>query len=227
MFINDGFATHESAELIEFCFETNIVLCRLPSHTSLKLQPLDVGIFGPLKTAYRDQVEQLYRGGAETVGKPHFTLLYSRAREVAFTQTNITSAWKKSGLVPFDRQCVLSTIARPRIDPALAPVIVPDSETLTPGAMQQTPVTTESFAALRCLIEGESSHLDRQHQHRMKKALNAGERAMAECGLLSEERQNLRQQNCEKKTRASARSTVVGTARVMSYEDIVEARRRQ
>ncbi|KAH0845458.1 hypothetical protein FOPE_12203 [Fonsecaea pedrosoi] len=52
--INDGFATHESAELLEFCFHHNIILCRLPSHTSRKLQPLDVGIFGPLKTAYRE-----------------------------------------------------------------------------------------------------------------------------------------------------------------------------
>ena len=81
LLINDGFATHESAELLGFCFQNNIILCRLPSHTSHKRQLLDVGVFGPLKTAYREQVEQLYRGGAGTVGKQHFMLLYSRARK--------------------------------------------------------------------------------------------------------------------------------------------------
>ena len=51
--ISDGFAPHESLEVMTFCFENNIILCRLPSHTSHKLQPCDVGVFSSLKTAYR------------------------------------------------------------------------------------------------------------------------------------------------------------------------------
>jgi hypothetical protein len=153
--------------------------------------------------------------------------LYSRAREAAFSMTNITSAWKKTGLVPLDRQRVLSTISRARIDPSIVAAVAPGSETFSPGDVQQTPVTSETFAALRCLIEGESCHLDQRHQHWMAKALNAGEWAMAECGLLSDEKQALMQQNCEKKIRASTRSTVVGTAKVMSYQEIVEAQRGQ
>ena len=62
--ICDGCRMHESLEVMEYCFENNIILCRIPSHMSHKLQPCDVGVFGPLKTAYREQVEQLYRGGA-------------------------------------------------------------------------------------------------------------------------------------------------------------------
>jgi hypothetical protein len=92
LLISDGFATHESAKFLEFYFQNNIIPCRLPSHTSYKLQPLDVGVFGPLQTAYREQVEQLYRGVAGVVGKQHFTLLYSHARKAAFTQSNIMSA---------------------------------------------------------------------------------------------------------------------------------------
>jgi hypothetical protein len=57
--ISDGFATHETLEVLEFCFENNIRLCRIPSHTSHKLQPCDVAVFAPLKTAYRDKVERL------------------------------------------------------------------------------------------------------------------------------------------------------------------------
>ena len=73
--ICDGFETHETLEVLEFCLENNIILCRLPSHTSPKLQPCEVGPFAPLKTAYRDEVERLNRGGIDTIGKEHLTSL--------------------------------------------------------------------------------------------------------------------------------------------------------
>ena len=74
--ISDGFGTHETLEILEFCLENNILLCRLPSHTSHKLQPCDIGVFVPLKAAYRDEAERLRRGGANTVRKEHFISLY-------------------------------------------------------------------------------------------------------------------------------------------------------
>ena len=111
--ICDGFGTHETLEILEHCFENNIILCRLPSHTSHKLQPCDVGVFGPLKTAYRDQVERFYRGGANTVGKEHFTSLYSPAREKALTRRNITAGWAAAGLFPLNPDRVLRNTPKP------------------------------------------------------------------------------------------------------------------
>ena len=93
--INDGFGAHESLEVFQFCHDNNIILCRLPPYTSHKLQPCDVGLFGPLKAAYREQVEDLYCKGANTVGKQHFTFLYSQARDAAFATPNIKSGWPK------------------------------------------------------------------------------------------------------------------------------------
>jgi hypothetical protein len=111
--ISDGFSTHETLEILEYCFENNIILCRIPSHTSHKLQPCDVGVFGPLKAAYRDKVEELYRGGANTVNKEHFTSLYSPARDQALTSRNIKAGWMKAGLFPFNPDRVLKDIQRP------------------------------------------------------------------------------------------------------------------
>lgn len=71
LLICDGFGTHETLEILEYCFANNIRLCRLPSHTSHKLQPCDVAVFSPLKAAYRDAVERLERGGVDTIGKQH------------------------------------------------------------------------------------------------------------------------------------------------------------
>lgn len=109
----DGFGTHETLEILEFCFENNITLCRMPSHTSHKLQPCDVGVFGPLKTSYREQVERMERGGVNTIGKQHFTYLYSPARENSLTKRNILAAWRGSGLFPFNPDRVLANIPTP------------------------------------------------------------------------------------------------------------------
>ena len=103
MLISDGFGMHETLEILEFCFENNIILCRLPSHTSHKLQPCDVAVFASLKTAYHEQVDRLERGGVNTIGKQHFTSLFSPARERAFTPKNIKAGFAASGLFSFNR----------------------------------------------------------------------------------------------------------------------------
>jgi len=58
----------------------------------------------------------------------------------------------------------------------------------------------------------------------MRKLANAAEKAFAERALLLDENRLLFEQNNESSCRQSARSTVVGKAKVMSYEDIVKAK---
>lgn len=89
LLICDGFGTHETLEILEHCLANNIRLCRLPSHTSHKLQPCDIAVFAPLRAAYRDTVERLERDGVNAIGKQHFTFLYNFARMKAFTKKNI------------------------------------------------------------------------------------------------------------------------------------------
>jgi hypothetical protein len=121
--ICDGFGTHETLEILEFCFENNTLLCRLPSHTTHKLQPCDVTVFASLKARYRDQVDRLERGGVITIGKEHFTCLYSPAREAAFTPKNIKAGFAASGLFPFNPDRVLRSMPTPRLNqPFRAPM---------------------------------------------------------------------------------------------------------
>lgn len=99
--ICDRFKMHETLEILEFCLENNIILCRIPSHTSHKVQPCDVAVFSLLKAAYHEQVERIERGGINTVSKQHFTYLYSPAREKALTKKNILAGWR--GKLHIDR----------------------------------------------------------------------------------------------------------------------------
>ena len=137
----------------------------------------------------------------------------------ALTQSNILAAWKASGLWPLDPNRVLSTIQRAQ------PVPKPISISTAPD-IQRTPATAEGFVELRRLIEGESHVLSESCRCRMEKAFNAAENALADRGLLLDENRLLFQQNCEKASR-TLKPTVVGTARVISYDDIVLAQTQQ
>jgi len=86
-----------------------------------------------LKAAYRDQVERLYRGGANIVGKEHFTSLYSPARERAFTKKNITAGWVASGLFPFNPDRVLRDTSKPP-----AELTVPKADEVKVGLVRKT-----------------------------------------------------------------------------------------
>ena len=159
--ICDGFGTHETLEILEFCFEHNILLCRLPSHTSHKLQPCDVAAFTPLKAAYRDQVDRLEQGGVNTIGKEHFTSLYSPVREKAFTPKNIKAGFAASGLFPFNPDRVLRSMPAPPAEPA-----IPRADEVKVGFRRQdvepqtpvTPVSAEAFISLQNLIIQRYAH---------------------------------------------------------------------
>jgi hypothetical protein len=73
-------------------------------------------VFAPLKAAYRDQVNRLEQGGVNTIGKEHFTSLYSPARERAFTPKNIKAGFAASGLFPFNLDRVLRSMPAPQLN---------------------------------------------------------------------------------------------------------------
>jgi len=57
MLICDEHDSHVTVNFIGHCINNDIVLLILPPHTSHLLQPLDVGVFGALKTAMSRQVD--------------------------------------------------------------------------------------------------------------------------------------------------------------------------
>ncbi len=226
--ICDGFGTHESLEILEFCFENNIILCRLPSHTSHKLQPCDVAVFSPLKASYRDQVERIKRGGVGTIGKQHFPYLYSLAKERAFTKRNILAGWRASGLYPFNPDKVLTEIPKP-INKSTSPTLKTCEIDVHPqGELLQTPVTSEALTSLHNLIKQDAYAEDEMSKERMKRHLemfaNAAQKCFAERALPREQINFLRKINNEAKVRKATKLLVLGKAKVMSYEDLEEAR---
>ncbi|KAF2741733.1 hypothetical protein M011DRAFT_375054, partial [Sporormia fimetaria CBS 119925] len=80
----------------------NIVLCRLPSHTSHKLQPCYVAVFAPLKAAYREQANDWSGEVSIRSARSILLLCFSHARVKALTAKNIKAGVAASGLFPFN-----------------------------------------------------------------------------------------------------------------------------
>ncbi|KAF5847260.1 hypothetical protein GGP41_003557 [Bipolaris sorokiniana] len=231
----DGFGTHETLEVLEFCFANNIVLCRLPSHTSHKLQPCDVAVFSPLKAAYREQAERLERGGVNTIGKEHFTSLYSPARKKAFTSKNIIAGFAASGLFPFNPDRVLRSMPKPLADLTIVKADEINVETCDQSEVPLTPVTPVSEQGLvslrNTIIEQDSSTLNEASKQRLERHLHklvkAAQLSFAKGALQQNHIQFLLTVNNEAKVRRSTKSLVLGKAKVMGYEELVEAREKR
>lgn len=178
-------------------------------------------------------MERLERGCVGTIGKQHFIYLYSPARQAAFSPRNIRAAWASAGLYPFNPRKVLDQIPKPAAEPRATgsdnAALIRDSarRTISPRS-PVTPLSTEAVASLQNLISQEIHSLDEARAERLQKQVqkltNATQLSFAERALLQDNVRFLSEINSEAKVRRATKSKVIGTARVMSYEDLVSAR---
>ncbi|KAH6703056.1 hypothetical protein BKA61DRAFT_448673, partial [Leptodontidium sp. MPI-SDFR-AT-0119] len=142
---------------------------------------------------------------------------------------NITSAWAACGLFPDNPDRVLTPKpptqpTSPETDAVEGAAYIQDEAVQTPV----TPVSAEGLMSLYNQIKQDTQTLDatstQRLQKRVQKLANAAQVSFAECALLNNRNQFLTEANNEAKVRRSTRSVVLGKAKVMSFEDIEEAR---
>jgi hypothetical protein len=80
----------------------------MPPHSSHILQPLDVSCFAPLKLAYGRQIETFVRNRLNHITKLEFLSAFKEAFKAAFTEQNVKSGFRATGLVPYEPQNFLS-----------------------------------------------------------------------------------------------------------------------
>lgn len=164
---NDIFITFRNRNhFVKFAADHNIIVVCLPSHTTHALQPCDVGIFGPLASAWKSLVLQASEEYI-AIRKDNLLHYYHQARERAFKKTTINSAFAKTGIHPWNPdaldplvfELLLNTTtqaAQPM--PAQLPstlVEACDEPTLSAisctVALSNTPVATPSLSAASAL----------------------------------------------------------------------------
>jgi hypothetical protein len=82
----------------------------MPPHSSHILQPLDVSCFAPLKLSYGRQIETFVRNRLNHITKLEFLSAFKEAFKAAFTEQNIKSGFRATGLVPYEPQNVISQL---------------------------------------------------------------------------------------------------------------------
>ena len=220
LLILDGHGSHHSARFEDFCKQNKILTLCMPAHLSHILQPLDVGCFSPLKQAYGTQVEGQMRLGINYIIKEDFLSVYHIAHTQAITEKNIFSSFSATGLVPFNPDCVLST---------LGPVVQTPSPVPTQSTWEsKTPCTIAD-------IKRQASHIQQQRRRRkdnskspsdnaFNQLLKGFEVAVHERAILTAEVKELRAANKRQtRQRNQRRTTIVerGTLSISEGQDRV------
>jgi hypothetical protein len=129
-------------------------------------------------------------------------------------------------LFPFDPKRVLRDIPKPPAEltvPDRSAGSFPQEEALLSPATPVTPVTTEGLSSLHNLIKQDASASERL-QRRVQKLASAAQISFAKQHLLQDHNRLLAQINKEGQVRRSTPSKVLGKAKVMSFEELEEAR---
>ena len=69
-----------------------------------------MGCFQPFKHYHTQAIDRVVRLGDVEFGKLQFLVELQTIRGKTFTEATICSAWKKTGLIPFNPEMVLSEI---------------------------------------------------------------------------------------------------------------------
>lgn len=106
--ILDGHSTHMNRNFHHMCWRAKVLLCFLPAHTSDKTQPLDLAVFGPLSTFFHQEIRDISQVATTApMYKQRFISAYKVAGEKAFSGSNIRSAFKAAGILPYNPKVIL------------------------------------------------------------------------------------------------------------------------
>ena len=100
----DGHSSHFSPRAVELAAKEQIILFTLPPNTTHLTQPLDKGIFGPLKLAWRRLCHDFHaRNPGRVITRYDFSPLFSEAWIESMTPKNILAGFRVTGVHPLNR----------------------------------------------------------------------------------------------------------------------------
>jgi len=99
----DGHSTHNQPEVIRLARDNGILILCLPPHTTHEAQPLDCGVFCPLKAQWRQVVHNFLQSNpGKIVTKFNFNSIFADAWLHSVTPANVMGGFKTCGVYPFN-----------------------------------------------------------------------------------------------------------------------------
>lgn len=103
----DGHNSHLAIELLGLARANNVTIYCLPPNTTHLLQPLDVGVFGPLKRVWRRQVkDHKMHTHASRITKSVFPTLLSALYEESVLPEHLVSGFRATGIHPLSHKAI-------------------------------------------------------------------------------------------------------------------------
>lgn len=226
--ICDGHDSHVTGDFIQHCTENNIKLLVLPPHSSHFTQPLDIGIFSPLKEYMTQEISPLVRTNVSQVHKVEWLTAYVRARSRAFSINNITSSWNGAGLVPFYPPKVIRRVQPETPSPSCTPPPTsnPFENALLMSSPFDVPAMQAANTALNQLVAG-GEYITTPARDYIRRLTHQTERLRARNTILQEEKTNLEQVVSARKRQASGKRGVLAGHHLVTRPELLEGIRKK
>lgn len=104
IFFIDGHVSHLTLHVSQFCSENGIILICLVANATHIMQPMDVAVFRPLKTAWKESTERFKNDTkVATIKKEHAGMIMKKALDNTDLKDTISNGFRACGLVPFTK----------------------------------------------------------------------------------------------------------------------------
>lgn len=103
-------------DFLNYAREHNIQILCYPSHATHVYQGLDVVIFSPLKRRWSEERQAFEGSKRQRVSKRNFVTIYGRAHRHVLTQDLVRTAFKKTGVWPFNANLVTKQMMAPSLE---------------------------------------------------------------------------------------------------------------
>ena len=226
LLICDGHDSHITASWIAHCMRNNIIFMVLPPHSSHLTQPLDVGVFSPLKTHMASSIEPIISTEIHRLLKAEWLAAYVEAHKKAFTTRNIRSGFCGTGILPFDPSKAVNRV-KPQVQDQ---VVVRDStpiECTTPfkdSVLTSSPLNTDEVCLANAALLSElasGAALSSPARRYAQKVVKRSERVQARNIIVEEAHNKLAAVVTKRKAILSGKRRVTDGEHVLTTELIL------
>jgi hypothetical protein len=195
-----------------------------PHNTSHILQPLDVGLFGPLKRALAREFDPLFRLDTRRIPRVEWTTAFIRARENAFTASNIRSSFRATSIYPISPITILSTLKMPSPSRTTTPPPIETTSDLDLTLLDSSPPTGTELRQATSLINRvvNESNIASPAKRYISRAGAALERTHSENILLRQENAEARALLRVRKERKTGKRVAIKGKFVFNTQEILK-----
>ena len=213
LLIMDNHGSHHSFEFIEYCWKHNILPFGLPANLTHLLQPLDVVVFQPLKHYHAQALDFLVRDRITQITKLEFLGLIQDIRKKAFKESTIRSAFKKTGIMPFNPNIILGELRNRR-------AVTPPEQTSHQSSPFATPLTIRGLnKAADGLLEDLPNDASPTYAYRLNRTLYGARVQATQAIQLKDDLSRTRLAEAARKAARAEKNRQLQYGGIMNVED--------